>query len=652
MPRTERSQAGPRTISRRQRNSSPQAPPKPRPPWRACRTSRRTAAQKDAAAWDGLLATAKTGRPFEELTTAALVLRHSLSARRLRADEIYQDRLHQLAAAAGREPKSADRLTDVAEFLRDKNDVAGLRVSLNGAVHYFRRQTPEQAGWERELAFQLTTEALNAEPQHVLPGLCGSSLFLHENKLEEADQAAHAAVRFGPRVVSAHMALSDCDKVHAAAAGGSRQTADAQNGLPYRESRQSVWTADPDPVATLSHSPESGGPPRAAECDRQAANYSEQERICLSNALESAKGTKDEPYYQALMLYLKQDYADAKPWLEKAILARPDDPKLHRSLSGCLSALGQTKEATEEFSRAIDLEQTTAEVWLNIAWASLEHADQKTARESLLRARDADPADTRVAAYWGVLAELDAKDTTGPDAAFQTALRRKRPARDDQTTFLPTKGPAIPLSPEDLGLTFMLRLKAARAVFRTKPEQAAEYYLANVAAERRMSDWNLAKSVFSAMLPVPNRDAKQAPTPMPLVAVLKNNRIFAGQALLNAGRPQDAARQFAAAENFANRLPDGGTAYLEFRAGAAVRPVPRLVHADLRETPERGTARAKGHERPRPYGTATSPLLPRQPHPGAADHGRRPDPRPLRETGPGGGVAVIPYAVLFLVTPG
>ncbi len=110
----------------------------------------------------------------------------------------------------------------------------------------------------------------------------------------------------------------------------------------------------------------------------------------------------------------------------------------------------------------------------------------------------------------------------------------------------------------------MLRLKAARAVFHTKPEKAAEYYLANVAAERRLSEWNLAKSVFSAMLPSPNRDAKQASSPMPLVAVLKNNRIFAGQALLNAGRPKDAARQFAAAENFANRLPAGGTAYLEF----------------------------------------------------------------------------------------
>ena len=32
----------------------------------------------------------------------------------------------------------------MAEFLRDKNDVPGLRVSANGSVHYLRRQTPEQ----------------------------------------------------------------------------------------------------------------------------------------------------------------------------------------------------------------------------------------------------------------------------------------------------------------------------------------------------------------------------------------------------------------------------------------------------------------------------------------------------------------------------
>jgi hypothetical protein len=137
-------------------------------------------------------------------------------------------------------------------------------------------------------------------------------------------------------------------------------------------------------------------------------------------------------------------------------------------------------------------------------------------------------------------------------------------ARANQTSFLATAKPAANLSPEEVGLSLMLRLKAARSVFRTNPEQAAEYYLTNVSAEPRLSEWNLAKSVFSAMLPAPGRDAKQPANAPSLVSVLKNNRVFAGQALLEAGRTQDAARQFRAAENFANRLPAGGTAYLEF----------------------------------------------------------------------------------------
>jgi Flp pilus assembly protein TadD len=523
-------------------------------------------AQQDAAAWDKLQANAKASQSFEELTTAALALRQSVNARRLRADEIYQDRLHELAAAARAEPANADRLADVAEFLRDNHDVTGLRVSLNGAVHYLRRQSEETSLWELQLAFQLTTEGLIADAHHARSWAARSSLFLRDSKLDEAEQAANSAVKSGPGIVAGHMSLSDCYKERASRlraralrlrtpkTGSRLVRVMNQHGQQIRtETETYLIPPTPEDLA------------KAAECDRQAGQFQEKEQVCLNNALAAAKGTKDEPYYQALLLFLKQDYAGARPWLEKAISEKPDDPKLHHSLSNCLKSLGQEKEAIEEFLRAIDLEHTTAEVWLNIAWNQLEHSAWKPAREALLRARDADPVDARVAAYWGVLAESDAADGATPAASFQVALAQEEArARDDQTTFLPAKGPAPPLSPEDLGLTFMLRLKVARAVFQTKPEQAAEYYLANVAAERRLSEWNFAKSVFSAMLPVPNRDAKQGATPMPLVAVLKNNRIYAGQALLNAGRPNDAARQFAAAENFANRLPDGGTAYLEF----------------------------------------------------------------------------------------
>lgn len=350
-------------------------------------------AQKDAAAWDRLLATAKASPPFSELTAAAIELRHSVNSRRLRADEIYQDRLHELAAAARSEPGDADRLADVAEFLRDKNEVPGLRVAPNGAVHYLRRQTEETARGELQLAFQLTGEGLNADPRHARSWAIRSALLLHDNKLDEAEPAANAAVRFGPRVIAGHMALSDCYKerasrLRARAAKlrtpktGSRQVNVVnQNGQHIRTETQ-TYLIPPSPEELA----------QAAECDRQAGQYQEKEQGCLSNALASAKGTKDEPFYQALLLFLKQDFASARPWLEKTILEKPDDPKLHRSLSSCLRALGQEKEAIEEFSRAIDLEQTTAEVWLNTAWNDLERNAWKPAREALLRARNFTPS--------------------------------------------------------------------------------------------------------------------------------------------------------------------------------------------------------------------------------------------------------------------
>lgn len=234
---------------------------------------------------------------------------------------------------------------------------------------------------------------MNADPRHARSWAIRSALLLHDNKLDEAEPAANAAVRFGPRVIAGHMALSDCYKerasrLRARAAKlrtpktGSRQVNVVnQNGQHIRTETQ-TYLIPPSPEELA----------QAAECDRQAGQYQEKEQGCLSNALASAKGTKDEPFYQALLLFLKQDFASARPWLEKTILEKPDDPKLHRSLSSCLRALGQEKEAIEEFSRAIDLEQTTAEVWLNTAWNDLERNAWKPAREALLRARNFTPS--------------------------------------------------------------------------------------------------------------------------------------------------------------------------------------------------------------------------------------------------------------------
>ena len=110
----------------------------------------------------------------------------------------------------------------------------------------------------------------------------------------------------------------------------------------------------------------------------------------------------------------------------------------------------------------------------------------------------------------------------------------------------------------------LLRLKLARMAFQSQPDAAIGYYTRD--HSQRKADERLEPGAGRALGGVAEsraerEDARRAP---PLVSILKNNRIFLGQALLNRGRSAEAAAQFAEAERFANRLPAGGTAYLEF----------------------------------------------------------------------------------------
>jgi tetratricopeptide (TPR) repeat protein len=234
------------------------------------------------------------------------------------------------------------------------------------------------------------------------------------------------------------------------------------------------------------------------------------------------------------------------------------------ALSNCLKKLGQDTEALEEFGRAVNLEETTAEVWLLEAWQKIERNAWKKGRTALQRARELDPSDARIYAYLGVLQEFGDNDTAAAQASFLSALAQEEAAARANGTSYADRAAKGAVSPEELGLSMMLRLRLARMAFKSQPDAAINYYLATVANEGRMSDWGLAQGVLSAILPNPEREAKSANFAPPLVTILKNNRIFAGQALLNQGRTAEAAVQFAAAENFAARLPAGGTVYLEF----------------------------------------------------------------------------------------
>ncbi|MCW8130634.1 MAG: tetratricopeptide repeat protein [Planctomycetota bacterium] len=518
-------------------------------------------AEKDAQAYDDLLQAVKARPSFEDLVARCSHLRQSVDARRLRWDERYQMGLYERCAAARAKRGDAERLCDVADYLWENREVRGVQIVLNGATTWFRRQTPDSATMEIQFVKALAEEGLNFNPRS---GRCyaikADVLLIKENNLEAATQAAGRAVQLAPRLPQAYMSLSNCCKESAtrlreraaalrAPKTGSRRVVD-QHGNYLRDETYLIPASAEDLA-------------QAEACDREAAVFKEKEQKCFDAALASAKGTREEPYYQALIYYLRKDYANAKTWMEKAVAENPGNDKFPFALANCIQALGDPDGYLEAFGRAVNRQETTAAVWLRVAWEKIERNAWDAARKALLRARELDPADARIPAYTGVIAEFGARDAAEAEACFRIALALEEArARANNTTFL--AGPTTPLSPEDAGLTLMLRLKAARYAFQRDPAMAAEYYTATAAMEPRLSAWKLAEPVKAGMLPDPERDARQNTMAMPLVSILKNNRIFAAQALINAGKNAEAGPHIAEAENFINRLPAGGEAYLDF----------------------------------------------------------------------------------------
>jgi Tfp pilus assembly protein PilF len=522
-------------------------------------------AGSDATQWNALGDESRKNADFEELTKAAATLRKTVDARRNRWDEHYQDTLYELCSAVRDQPVG-DRVADLAAFLRDNEEVHGLQVEPNGAARYFRRQTPETRDWEISLALNLVIETLRTDPGHArCLAIKASLLYAHFNRCEEAEAAALAALRSNPRLIEGHLALSDCYKTYAArwrSKAAELRTPKTYSTVTRVVDQHGNFIRDDTVVHSIPPSAEDLA--RAARCDRQAELNAKREQASLSDALQCAKGTPQEPYYQALLSFLHGDCQSARRWLEKAVQANPRDARMRYALANCLKLLGLTTEYLEELSRAVDLQETTADLWLHLAWYSLEHGDWDSARTQLQRACQHDPSDPRIYAFWGVLEEFGSRNEDAAAAAYRCALAQEEArAQLNGTSYADAKAAAA-LSPESLGLSMMLRLKLARMAFHTQPDTAIAYYSATAANEKRMSDWGLAESVHSALLPNPERNKRTAGGAPPLVSILKNNRIFLGQALLNRGKNAEAAAQFAEAEHFGNRLPSGGTAYLEF----------------------------------------------------------------------------------------
>lgn len=115
-----------------------------------------------------LLEQARTSGSQAGLISHAERLVRAMNARRLRADETYQDRLRELLAATRTIPTSADSLAALGGFLyREATGIRGEAVEPRCAFTTYRASSPESIAAEVTRAEHSLDTALGIDPHHV-----------------------------------------------------------------------------------------------------------------------------------------------------------------------------------------------------------------------------------------------------------------------------------------------------------------------------------------------------------------------------------------------------------------------------------------------------------------------------------------------------
>ncbi len=465
----------------------------------------------------------RAGEGDARLAELALAVEQAVNARRLRYDEIYQDRLRMLDEARRADSKNPDRLADLADFLFAESSPPFEQVEPRSWPVYFRHvpQAVAKFGPAGEIlpapparrtagevarAFGLLEEALAANPNHVRSlGIKGTIL----NSRGEHAQARNAldkalAVKPNDPVLlrERSVALQGIARANALAAAALRtpSISTVNNG----DGTSTTTTRYPSP-ADLA---------RADALDREAKECHEKAVEDMARAQKLTAGTALGAYYQGLVDYAYHDVKQAQADFQQAVKLDPKFRDAWEQLAKTSWELGLPEEWAVARVGALSLIQTTAGPWLTVARDRIVKTQFKSAREALVAARQLDPADARAQFYE---AEIDAANDK-PDQALvryhvALALVEAR-SRLHGRNFATPQPRSLPPEPQDIGLIVALRNKVGALLFEQGQAQRAEkLFQANVD--------------FLAVLP----PEKQA-TPVPR-AVLPSSTIDPGAVPLN-----------------------------------------------------------------------------------------------------------------------
>jgi tetratricopeptide (TPR) repeat protein len=499
-------------------------------PGTAAEAKRRLAALPTASDPAGALATLQqaiqANAPWDQQVQLATALQRSVTRRRV--DEQYQDRIRALEAALAAEPRSADRLADLALFLWDSSTVRGERVCFRAPMVAYRTTWAD----ERPRARKLAENALKINPKHAKALVALAHLQLHAYQFADAESTIRQLAAIAPR--DERLPMLYAQLLESVAAIKMAKASDLRQVRQWEDSMY-IYTRWPSETELA----------RAEQLQAEAQRLSREAAKAIDDAAARFAGQPLGFYYQAVAQRDRGQLREAVAALQQMVKLDPKSEVGWSQLAGSYEALNMPLEALEARATAVNLTQTTATPFLELAWTYIVQTRFRSARGLIERSVAIDPGNPRVFAYLGIVAVGQEKPAEA-ELAYRTALALDEArARLRGTTLVGGSGAIDDV--EWVGLTCAVRRRLAGLLTAAGKDEGASVGQVAAGFASRFSRTQMTEPVHTALLPDEQPDATTLPESPRLAALVAWGHLASGDAQLKAGKLDEAQQQYQAA---------------------------------------------------------------------------------------------------------
>lgn len=485
---------------------------------------------------------AATDISSEDLIKHATGVIRATNAYRLRADETHLDRRLRLEALVRDNPRSADALADLGEFLYTQAvSIRGEVVEPRAEFSTYRPQTEQTQQQELNQAEQTLASALRLEPKNVKALTYKAACSIFRLKWDDAEALLSKALdvdpSYPPLLETFAKVLDHAAGVNAAAALDLRSVKSWEDANYYYYRR-----------------PTKGEIQQAAEYERQAAAMWAMAERHLEAAAKHSAG-KPEGFYYLGVLAKRRGQADAaRAAFEQCVALMPENAGGWDALTECYHRAGMKVEATNAKSAASNLQHTTAGHLLRMAWGQIVRTTYKTAAETLSKAMSVDPADTRGYAYMAVIAQAK-----GDKPAALAWWRCAGALEEAHAQFhgVNFRSPSFEfIDPSIAGRAMAVNNRLGRfALDQDQPDAAVKAFSSNITIGARFAKMDRFTPLATSQLPDQQPDGFTNPEADTGLSLIGWSMLGLGEALMKQGKEAEAMKTLMEVRQLHTQVP-------------------------------------------------------------------------------------------------